>query len=90
MALLVGGVYVGVAVARDYSYMENLRYVIALIVAEFLVWFPDELGSVTGMRTAGGLKTVDKESPGCAVSLLGWVILIAIPVVHTALRDLRG
>jgi hypothetical protein len=43
------------------------------------IWFPDSLGSVTGVgfgRLAAPMIT--KESPGCLVSFMGWCLLLVV------------
>ena len=39
-----------------------------------LVWFGDELGSMTGMSIRGG--TINKASPGFLVRIFGWLFLL--------------
>jgi len=55
------------------------RLAILLVISQLLIWFPEELGSITGMHGSGG-RRVDAPTPGCAVSGLGWVFLVAIPL----------
>lgn len=47
------------------------------------IWYPDELGSVIGVRfgLSPGLPTVTRTSPGCFVRLLGWALLLLVPVL---------
>lgn len=52
---------------------------IALLPILMCIWFGDLIGSITGI---GGFRhpVVDRESPGCLVSAIAWVGLIALAV----------
>lgn len=44
-----------------------------------LIWFPDEIGSMTGYIGRGG--NIDTETPGIMVSIAGWFFLVGLPVL---------
>jgi len=77
----VGVAYAAGAVWTDVDPGDALPYAIATIVAEFLIWFPEQLGSVTGIGMGNGISRVDTETPGCVVTLFGWLVLVAIPLI---------
>ncbi|MDA8137954.1 MAG: hypothetical protein M0036_04800 [Desulfobacteraceae bacterium] len=56
-----------------------LAITVALAPVLFCIWFGDLVGGITGF---GGFRhpVVDKESPGCLVSALAWMALIALTV----------
>lgn len=43
-----------------------------------MIWFPDELGDMTGAVRGG---YIDRPSPGWLVSAFGWFFLVGMPVV---------
>jgi len=49
---------------------------IGLVIPLGLIWFGDELGSVTGLKY--GL--VQRQSPGYLVRLFGWVLLVGYAI----------
>lgn len=52
---------------------------IVLIPLGFCIWFGELVGSITGF---GGVRhpVVNKESPGCLVSGIAWLGLLAVAV----------
>jgi hypothetical protein len=52
---------------------------LVLAIPLTLIWFPDELGSITGSIGRGGYIT--RETPGCFLSIAGWVLLVSPPLV---------
>lgn len=81
-ALAIGAFYAAAPLPLDVSYEDAWWYLVAAAVAECLILFPDQLGSVTGVPTAYGMKTVDTETPGCMVALFGWLVLLGIPLIY--------
>lgn len=49
-----------------------------------LIWFPDQLGSMTGYIGRGG--NIDTETPPILVSILGWFFLVGLPVLLYLLK----
>lgn len=76
-------VFVLVVLPAAYLVSGNPQTVFYLIAALVLplacIWFPDELGSVTGV-TGGGLARpqVTEPTPGIMVAIGGWCLLIGI------------
>lgn len=58
---------------------------LALLFPLALIWFPDEIGSITGYIGRGGLITT--ETPGFLISAAGWFLLLGYPVLLTLLGD---
>ena len=59
--------------------------VLVLVVPLGLIWFPGEVGSITGYVGHG--QTIDSQTPPSIVSFLGWLFLVlyGIPVVAISL-----
>ena len=58
---------------------------IVAIGSLILIWFPDEIGDASGPVAGGGWMT---ETPGVAISLLGWLFLVGgVPLVAYLLRS---
>ena len=61
---------------------DVLNLFMYLVIPMATIWFGDEMGSLTGIRLGGlGRPVVDKESPGCLVRLLGWMLLL-LPILY--------
>ena len=52
---------------------------VVLLLPLALIWFPDELGSMTGYVGRGG--NIDTETPPMLVSIAGWFFLVGLPVL---------
>jgi hypothetical protein len=50
----------------------------ALLLPLALIWFPDEMGGMTGCVRGG---YIDKETPAGCVSVAGWFFLVGFPVI---------
>jgi hypothetical protein len=72
VALGVGGLYLLLACLAEATALPIV--LVMLLVPLGLIWFGDELGSMTGMSMRGG--TVNKASPGFLVRLCGWFFLL--------------
>jgi len=63
------------------------RVLIFLLLPMSCIWFSEELGEFTGHW---GMDHIDKKSPGWAVALSGWVLLLlpplAILVLHLTVK----
>jgi len=51
----------------------------ALLLPLAFLWFPDEIGGITGYFGRG--QKVDIETPPAVVSFMGWFFLVGFPVV---------
>lgn len=61
----------------------NLALFLALPIA--CIWFPDEAGSLTGIFLGFGRPVITQKSPGDAVALAGWLLLLSLMVVMAAI-----
>ena len=52
---------------------------VALLLPLALIWFPDELGSMTGYLGRGG--KINTETPPILVSIAGWFLLAGLPLL---------
>jgi hypothetical protein len=49
-----------------------------LLLPLTLIWFPEEIGNLTGYYKTG---YVNVQTPGVIVSFLGWFFLVGLPVL---------
>jgi len=56
----------------------GLMVPVALLLPLALIWFPDEMGGMTGCVPRG---YIDKETPAGCVSVMGWFFLVGFPVI---------
>jgi hypothetical protein len=52
---------------------------VGLLLPLALIWFPDELGSLTGYVGRGG--NINTETPPLLISIAGWCFLVGLPVL---------
>ena len=52
---------------------------VVLLLPLALIWFPDELGSLTGYVGRGG--NINTETPPILISIIGWLFLVGLPVL---------
>jgi hypothetical protein len=52
----------------------SLGFLAWLIVSLGLIWFPEEIGGITGYVGHG--RTIDSETPAPIVSFFGWLFLV--------------
>ena len=64
-----------------------LRMAIFLIPVLACIWFGSAMGSVMGWF--GGFNFVNRQSPGCAVVAVGWVLLF-LPVIIVVVMALNS
>ncbi len=57
---------------------------LALMLPVALIWFPEELGSITGNIGRGG--NINTETTPIIISSVGWLILLGIPVLAYVLK----
>ena len=53
--------------------MKSRTRVMFLTMPLVLIWFPEEMGSYTGIIRG---QYIDTETPGCLVSVGGWMLLL--------------
>jgi len=80
LALLIA---IGYAVAivvqvRPFTY-DVMISCLAPLLPLGLIWFPEELGSLTGFIGHGGYLST--ETPPIMVSFAGWFFLVGLPVI---------
>ncbi len=51
------------------------NFFMILMLSLSCIWFSEHLGRFTG-------HGINKESPGCMVKLVGWIILVLIPLIQ--------
>ena len=54
---------------------------ILLVLPLACIWYPDELGTVTGISLGIGRPQVSEPTPGIAISIGGWILMLTIVVV---------
>ena len=60
------------------------KWCLGLLLPLALIWFPEEIGNLTGYYKTG---YVNVQTPGVIVSLLGWCLLVGVPVLAYLLRQ---
>ncbi len=54
---------------------------IAALIPLALIWFPERIGEMKWLAMGRGVSAMSvRESPGCAVAAMGW-ILLALPAL---------
>jgi hypothetical protein len=76
LSLLIAIVYAVLAVKA--GGWHGLKYSTSLLLPLALIWFPEEIGGLTGYYKSG---YVNVETPGIIISVLGWFILVGLPVI---------
>jgi len=56
---------------------------LGLLLPLALVWFPEEIGELTGYYKTG---YVNVQTPGVIVSFMGWLLLVGVPVLLYLLK----
>src|SRR4051812_43058301 len=89
-SLAIAVVYVtAVAIAGGGRINDVLPVCVMLLIPLGLIWFPDELGSVSPVRRGGKWTTEGagrwSESPGILVAAMGWFFLIGMPLIFYVL-----
>jgi hypothetical protein len=80
IALLIAVGYIAAAVVAEHGFTGNvLKGCAVLVLPMVLIWFPEELGGLTGFAMRGA--TVDTETPQVLISVMGWFFLIGLPVI---------
>ena len=58
---------------------DVLRVCTVLVFPLALIWFPEELGGLTGYFARG--MYVDTETPPIFLSIMGWFFLVGLPAL---------
>jgi hypothetical protein len=79
LSLLVAiGYVVAAVIDAGGATAEMLLGCLVLLLPLALIWFPEEIGDATGFVGRGH---VDAETPAVLVSIMGWFLLVGLPVV---------
>ena len=81
LSLIVVLIYAAAAWASAGNQAAGAAVIYVLIGLLFplaMIWFPDELGDMTGAVRGG---YIDRPSPGWLVAAFGWFFLVGMPVV---------
>jgi hypothetical protein len=73
------GYVVAMVIAEHGLTKDSLLGGAILLLPLALIWFPEELGSYTGLVTRGG--QIDTETPLGLVSAMGWFFLVGFPLL---------
>ena len=76
LSLLVAIGYIVIAVMAQG--IHGLKYCIGLLVPLAFIWFPDEIGELTGYFRTG---YVNVQTPGPIMSFIGWFLLVGFPLL---------
>jgi hypothetical protein len=85
-SLIVAAVYLCFAIFGGGSWYgagaSLLRVSIILVWPLAFIWFPEQIGSVTGYMGGG---YVDAETPPFLIAFMGWFFLLGLPVIFALL-----
>ena len=76
LGLLVAVGYVMLAIMAQG--IHGMKYCIGLLMPLAFIWFPDEIGELTGYFRTG---YVNVQTPGIIISFIGWFLLVGLPVL---------
>ena len=65
-------------VAIQYTGVAGLKWCAGLLLPLACIWFPEEIGSMTGYFRSG---YVNVQTPGVFISIFGWFFLVGLPVL---------
>lgn len=66
------------AIAIHWAGLSYCKWLLGALLPLSLIWFPEEIGNLTGFYKTG---YVNVQTPGLAISFLGWFFLIGVPVL---------
>lgn len=70
---------IAIAISEGGATETLVKVSMFLLLPLALIWFPDELGETTGYVWRG--SQVNVPSPPILVSVMGWVLLVGLPLV---------
>jgi hypothetical protein len=76
LSLVIAIAYAVVAV--KHAGVAGLEWSVGLLLPLALIWFPEEIGSLTGYYKTGYVNT---QTPGVVMSCIGWLFLVGMPVL---------
>ena len=65
-------------VAIKYAGVAGLKWCAGLFLPLAFIWFPEEIGSMTGYFRTG---YVNVQTSGVTISVLGWFFLVVLPLL---------
>ncbi len=77
--LIALGYAVGMIVHTGGVTVDVVKGCVVLLLPLALLWFPDELGNLTGYVGRSG--NINTETPPILVSVMGWFFLVGLPVL---------
>ena len=81
LSLLVSIGYAVLAVKAGGMY--GLKCSASLLLPLALIWFPEDIGSLTGYYKSG---YVNVQTPALIISLIGWFILVGLPIIFFCVK----
>ena len=72
LSLLIAGIYVALCLTLEGPKAAPACLILALPLA--LIWFPEELGAMTGYLAHGPITA---ETPPILVAIMGWLFLLS-------------
>jgi hypothetical protein len=75
LSLVVAIIYFAIAILCKWEANVLLRLFGLLLLPLACIWFADAMGKYTGFSPLGQLN-ITKETPGCLVALVGWILLL--------------
>jgi hypothetical protein len=75
LSLAVVTIYIGIALICKAGAMDFIRLFGFLLLPLACIWFGDAMGKYTGFSPIGQ-QFINRESPGCLVTLMGWILLL--------------
>jgi hypothetical protein len=80
LSLLIALIYAVIIVVTEGGITASaFKCCAALLLPLALIWFPEELGSMTGYFWRG--SQVDAPSPAILISIFGWFFLVGMPAL---------
>jgi hypothetical protein len=70
-------------VAVHWGGADYWRWCLGLLLPLALIWFPEEIGELTGYYKTG---YVNVQTPGVIVGCLGWFLLVGVPAILYMVR----
>lgn len=83
IAAVIIAIGYAIAIVAYAGFTKQATSVYLLLVPLGLIWFPEELGSHTGIVIRG--STIDAETPPFLVSFVGWLLLVLFGLALVAI-----
>jgi hypothetical protein len=65
-------------IACRHQGVTGLKYSVSLLFPLAFIWFPEEIGNLTGYFRSG---YVNVQTPAIFISIIGWCFLVGLPVL---------